>query len=213
MMNLHRAGGKPQWAGVAAKDRNVWQDLAVSTNGVLTPGNALTICGFALVLSGLVCIMQEQYWLGAAYVAIGRLLDIADGLAAEYTKTKSPLGEQLDAGFDKLATVLTLLTLPFSGILPWWLAAGLLLPHAAIAGFSAYRIALKQQLHPSQLGKISMLLAWVSLVLLLLSKALEDGGNGEVSQIAGYILAVASMATGALTFLNYLRPSAQQKTK
>lgn len=203
MMNLHRAGSKPQWDGVPSKKRNTWQDLAVSTNGILTPGNALTILGFAMVLSGLMYILQEQYWLGAVYIGIGRLLDIADGQAAEYTKTKSPLGEQLDAGFDKLATVLILIALPAASVLPWSLAIALLAPHVAIAAYSAYRIAHFQQLHPSKFGKISMALAWVSLVALLVGHAVA-ADKTTVLHIIGYITAASSIAYGVAAFWHYV---------
>src|SRR5690349_11384075 len=102
-MKLHHAGTKPDWDLVAASKRNSWQRLAKLSYGVMTPGNLLSFIGILLVGIGLAAINRQHIWKGLVLLAMGRLCDILDGSAAEYTGTKSPLGEAVDASLDKIA--------------------------------------------------------------------------------------------------------------
>ena len=110
-MNLHRTSGKPDWEEIKLGKRTLFQRLAAVTHGVITPANAITLIGFVVLLYGLGAILERDYLLGLTLIVMGRLLDIADGLAAEATHTKSPLGELFDATIDKVGTVLTVVVL------------------------------------------------------------------------------------------------------
>ena len=52
-MDLHRTTGKPDWETVTPANRSSIQNIAATTNGILTPPNVITLLGLAIVLFGL----------------------------------------------------------------------------------------------------------------------------------------------------------------
>lgn len=201
-MKLHRTLGRPDWEGIPPAERTVWQRIAARTSGVVTPGNLLTAIGIAAVVYGLWCLGDGRYWAGLGLVTFGRLLDLADGWAADQTLTKGPLGELLDASVDKLATLLTLITLGATGIAPWWAMAVLLVPQALAAAIAGLQRARGKTLHPSRLGKLSMAGLWLALVLFIGAQA--AGGTGWLMFFA-YTAAAVSTAAGFVSAIGYLR--------
>ena len=162
-MNLHRADKKPEWSSVAFNDRTALQRLAAATGGVVTLANAATFIGITLVIMGLFEIIDKNYWWGVLLIVVGRLCDILDGWLADITKTKSPLGEMLDAAIDKLGTVLTVIVFYIANLAPWWLLTALLIPHLVIIGIAYNARRRGVDLHPSLSGKLSMATLWVVL--------------------------------------------------
>lgn len=173
-MKLHHATGKPDWHDRDPLSYNSFQRVAAATRGVISPANIISIIGFGMVIYGLVEITREQYWTGLVLLAVGRLLDIVDGVVAEATKTKSPLGEFVDATLDKISTILTILVLLVTGIAPWWVMLVLLVPQVAITVFTLVQRKRGVKLHPSRSGKLSMAFAWVGIVGLLAVKAIGN---------------------------------------
>lgn len=173
-MKLHHSTGKPDWHEKDPSSYNSSQKLAAATNGIVSPANIITIIGFGLVMYGLIQIARDQYWTGLILLTVGRLLDIVDGVVAEATKTKSPLGELLDASLDKISTIVTILVLLLTNIAPWWVMLILLIPQVAIAVFTLIQRRRNIKLHPSRFGKLSMVFAWMGIVGLLAVKAIGD---------------------------------------
>ena len=172
-MDLHRTTGKPDWETIPAKERTSIQKIAFATHGIVTPPNIITFIGLGIVLYGLYALLQQDYWVGLIALAVGRLLDIADGLVAQKTGTKSPLGELLDATVDKIGTLLTFVVLYIAAISSWWLITLLLLPQVIIPLVSLYKKSQKKELHPTRVGKLSMASLWVSLVGLIVIAAVN----------------------------------------
>lgn len=168
-MDMHRTGPTADWQTVPAARHNRWQRLAARTNGVLTPGNFFTWLGFILICIGLVDLIRHEYITALILIALGRICDLADGWVAQKTGTKSPFGEKMDAGFDKLATLLAIGALVFIQAVPSWLAGliiGLQL-FISISGWQSLRT--KRPLHPSRIGKIGMAAAWLGFLVALFS--------------------------------------------
>ena len=102
-MKLHRVeGGRADWENQSPEADNIFQFIARHTHGVVTPANAISLAGLFLTISGIRDVSKGDTKEGLSKIFIGRLLDIADGTVAEATKTKSPLGEKVDAGVDKV---------------------------------------------------------------------------------------------------------------
>lgn len=200
-MNLHRTSGTPDWANVKVADRNVFQNMAAATRGIMSPANVITVIGLGIVVYGLVAIMQQQFWTGLVFLAIGRLLDIVDGLVAEATHTKSPLGELFDAVADKIGTLLTIAVLFIAGVAYWWVIMALIVPQIAITLLILYKKSKGIGVHPTRQGKLSMAAAWMGIVGLLLAKAL---GNPAVLTAAVYAIIASSVVLGLYALWQYV---------
>src|SRR6266446_5236311 len=124
-MDMHQAGESPDWTKVPPRNRNFWQQIAADTQGVGTPGNALSVLGFSLVVAGLLVVASRSLWEGTFLVGLGRIADLVDGVIAQRTGTKSPLGRLLDAGLDKAGALLALGVFAAVHVLPIWLAAAI----------------------------------------------------------------------------------------
>lgn len=168
---MHRIGGKAEWAFVPANKHNIWQKIAVRTHGILTVGNVFSLIGLLSVPLALVLILRDaQYIAGAVILLAGRACDVADGWLAHATGTKSPVGEKIDAIFDKISTATAIIGLTLSGIIPWWALGVLLVPHGIVAVMALWVFKKGKVLHPSLAGKLSMIPAWFSLVAFVLQQ-------------------------------------------
>lgn len=201
-MQLHRTNKKPDWELTSNTDWNRWQRIASASRGTITPGNVFTIGGFLIVIYGLMEIYWQRYWLGIAIIFIGRLCDIADGWLAERTGTKSPLGEALDAGFDKTAVVIGVIILGSAHTAPWWLLIALLLPHLLMSLVTVVTFSFSHHvIHPSRSGKNSMAASWICLGALPILQALH--WQGTTRNIV-YGLALASVIVYFVTVIQYM---------
>jgi phosphatidylglycerophosphate synthase len=199
-MNLHRTSGTPDWATVKAADRNVFQNMAAATGGVASPANIITIIGLGMVIYGLVAILQQQFWAGLALLVSGRLLDVVDGLVAEATHTKSPLGELFDAAADKIGTLLTIVVLLFADITHWWVIMALIAPQILITLVILYKKSKGIGVHPTRQGKLSMAAAWAGIVGVLFAEALHDP---LALTLAVYAIVAVSVILGLYALWQY----------
>jgi phosphatidylglycerophosphate synthase len=201
-MQLHRTTGKADWLAVPPQSHTIWQRLAARTHGIVTPSNAVTIAGFALVLIGLQQILDQRYLPGTILLAIGRICDILDGWLAERTRTKSPLGELLDAATDKILTILTGATFFAAHIAPTWALIALVTPHVLIVAILlGWRIR-RRVFHPSLVGKLSMAGVWLSLLIYALAHIVH---LPAAALAATQVIVVASSAAGLYAAAQYIR--------
>lgn len=201
-MNLHRTTGIPDWETVAVEERTALQRLAAATRGVVTPPNLISVLGFALVIYGLVGLLQEAYWTGLIALGVGRLLDVVDGAVAQLTGTKSPLGELVDATIDKFGTLFTIIVFYIADISFWWLITALLLPQALISLVVLYKRTKNQKVHPTLAGKLSMGALWVSLIGLVAIKALALAPT-HLLAVAIYVVTAISVGLGVYALWQY----------
>ena len=200
-MQLHRTTGKADWLAIPPQSHTVWQRLAARTHGIATPSNVITVAGFALVLIGLQEILNQHYLAGMILLAAGRICDILDGWLAELTRTKSRLGELLDAGIDKILTILVVATFLGAHIAPAWALIALVTPQILIVvTMLGWRIR-KRTLHPSLVGKLSMAGVWVSLLIYTLAHFVDLPG---VALAATQVIVVASSAAGLYAAAHYI---------
>lgn len=200
-MNLHRTSGTPDWVAIKSSERTVFQKIAAATGGIVSPANVITVLGLGIVIFGLVAILQQQFWIGLVLILIGRLLDVVDGLVAEATHTKSPLGEMFDAVADKIGTILTVFVLLLAHITHWWVIIVLVAPQVAIALVVLLKRSKNSTVHPTRQGKISMAAAWAGIAGLVLIKALHDP---IVLTIAVYAIVSLSVILGLYALWQYV---------
>ena len=171
-MRLHRTE-VPDWSKLPPTQHNWWQRLAARTHGIITPGNAVSLFGASLVIYGLYLLSNESLAAGATALGAGRLADVADGWVAERTKTRSPLGEAVDASVDKVLIGVAVLMLLYLQLLPPLVGIILILHGAynSLLVIPAERVGVK--LHPSQTGKLATFFAWSSVVLWVIDQHLS----------------------------------------
>lgn len=202
-MKLHRSDSQPDWEKITQNERNIWQRIAAVTFGIATLANVATFIGIVLVIVGLLEIVDQNYWWGCVLIIVGRLFDLLDGWLAEATRTKSPLGELLDASIDKLGTVLTVVAFYVAALAPWWVLTALLLPHIVIIFISLNARRNGIILHPSKTGKLSMAAVWAALFGLVLIEVL-DLPLWNIGTVAVYSTAIVSVILGAAAATGYL---------
>ncbi len=175
-MSLHRARGS-DWGRLSPGQHNAWQRLAARTHGIITPANLVSLVGALLVVYGLWAVVHGSLLLGIVTIGLGRGADVLDGIVADYTKTKSALGEAVDATVDKILLALTLVTVLALQLLPF--AVGI-----AMALHGLYNIGLyvtahyrKVRLHPSLIGKLATSFEWLSVALYLIANLLKGNGS------------------------------------
>ena len=199
-MNLHRTSKQPDWEKIAEHERTFFQKIAFTTKGIVTPANAITVIGLLIVIVGLVYIIHGNYWTGLLLLAIGRLLDIVDGVVADKTGTKSMTGEFFDAAADKLGTVATIASIIFIAIADWWILVALIVPQIIIPLVILYKKRQSIHVHTTRQGKLSMVFTWVGIVSILVSAATE---NPIVLTIIIYVSALLAVTLGLYALWQY----------
>jgi len=202
-MNLHRTTGKPDWDSIKESDYNIFQKVGAATHSIVTPANVITIIGLGLVAYGLFSILQQHYWLGLILLAVGRLLDIVDGVVANSTGTKSPAGEFLDAAVDKIGTLFTIIVLYIAASQQWWAITLILIPQLITPFVAFYKKTHHKEIHPTRPGKLSMATAWVGIVGLLVMKATEGSSFTPALSVIVYTFTVVSFILGLYALWQY----------
>jgi len=168
-MNLHRAE-KPDWVGLQETELNRWQRVAKRTNGFVTPASFISLAGLAISIYGLYLILFVSGFWGAVALLIGRIFDILDGIVADHTKTKSPVGESIDVTVDKTILGLAIITIIRFRLVP--LLVGLTLAaygiYNSLLGIHARYSHRGFTIHPSAAGKISNVFMWSAIILFIL---------------------------------------------
>lgn len=207
MLNIHRSKAA-DWDNTKGEERNIWQKLAFRSYGTLTPANFVSIIGGVLAIYGLILIMNEETISGLLLVAIGRVADLLDGLIAEYTKTKSPLGELVDAIADKLVIAFAVIVFAALALVPWPIVALIALQNI-LSGLAVIVGRLRKiKIHPSKYGKYSTALAWVTLIFYPFGVWIKDNESSITGTVL-IIIALVSFAfwlvTGSIASFKYGR--------
>lgn len=202
---MHRSK-TADWENTKGEDRNIWQKLAFRSYGTLTPANFVSLIGAVLAVYGLILIMNSEIVSGLLLVAIGRVADLLDGLIAEYTKTKSPLGEMIDAVADKLVIAFAIIVFAALELVPWPIIALIALQNI-FTGLAVIIGRLRNvKIHPSKYGKYSTALAWVTLIFYPLGSWVKDNESSTTGTILT-IIALASfvlwLAAGSIASFRY----------
>lgn len=160
---MHTTRSKPDWQYSSGRNLTRWQSVAMTTRGIITPGNLLSVSGLILVIFGSIRLYQGAELVGMLSIIIGRLMDLGDGWIAESTHTKSPLGEIIDTTCDKLSVAIVVTAAYSAGLLPIGLFILVFLHHGFLAVFSLL-FAKRYNIHPTRLGKLAMFASWVVIV-------------------------------------------------
>jgi cardiolipin synthase len=159
----------------------------------------VSTAGLLLVLLG-AGLLARHHLGGLWWVATGRLCDIADGIVANRTRTKSPLGGAVDAVFDKIGALAVLLAVGEAHIVPWLVVILIALPNAATSILAFYAWHQKKPLEPGRAGKISTVLYWVSLGCFMIAAAYSRAWLWPA-----YIILAPAIFLGFAATITYIR--------
>ena len=184
--SLHRLknGNHNDWDNVETKDLTFLQKIAKKTKGVITIGNAITLSGTVMVLNGLYNFVNGNKALGVAEVVAGRGLDVADGIAADMSKTKGRTGRDLDAGVDGVQLLVALPVLDHVGVLPTVVAATVVTSKLIDAAGTFAAKARKREINPTKEGKLGTGALWAGIGSFMLHAILDK----HIPEVADNIL-------------------------
>ncbi len=149
----------------------------------MTPGNAITVAGAALVGTGLYDIHKGNKLRGTLLIGAGRFCDVFDGSAADRSGTKSSKGEGLDAGIDGAEMVVGAPILVVADMLP--MRTGVTYSVQKLANAAATKVTKGRgnEIHPSWAGKRTNVWQWSSIGLYGLAKVAEEYEYNQVANI------------------------------
>lgn len=206
--SLHRTGHLADWEMTPKNKRNIWQRVAFSTKGILTPANVISVIGAILVFLGLFYIFTNELALGFVCVAVGRFADLLDGAVAQATGTKSSVGEAVDAGLDKIIIFVAIVAFFVTGIVPLWAAVIITLRNLIIMTLGLLGKAHRVTLHPSRAGKYAAATEWSAILLFILAVAF-GGQNWQGAEVASFAVAcvflIITVLLGCLAIKNYAK--------
>lgn len=189
---MHRSN-VADWDNTKGEERNIWQKLAFRSYGTLTPANFVSLVGGVLAIYGLFLILNSETVSGLLLLTIGRIADLLDGLIAEYTKTKSPLGELVDAVADKFVIAFAIIVFAALELVPWPIVALMALQNV-LTGLAVIIGRLRKiRIHPSKYGKYSTALAWITLIFYPFGVWIKD----NESSLTGSILIIIALLSFA----------------
>ncbi len=188
-MDLHISGPKPDWEEIIPEDRNVHQRVAAATDGWGTFANLLGLVKVGLNTSACLDIHRskgkELVKPLIKFTAEG-ILDVADGWIANKTQTKSPKGKLIDAGIDKVNTLLAAAVISKYDVLPKNVTIPIILSQGAVAlgGIVSYLTGKEMRIQATKEGKSVMRDGKTGAGLHMLSRALEQSNKSKLSKIA-----------------------------
>ncbi len=205
-MDLHRRRKRPDWEYVIDNERNIYQKIAFSTKGVITPANVCTLTGLAMVLYGCWFILEDRILLGTILIGIGRAIDLVDGLVADRSGTKSYVGEAFDSIADKLTALAVFIVFWVAGImLAWQIIVFLLLQ--IINSFVTVRSKLiNATIHTSPTGKKASFTMWLTVGLYALAFVITPGMFEFTVTVLAHVSFAVSVYLGVIASIGYWLP-------
>jgi phosphatidylglycerophosphate synthase len=198
---------KSDETGTAKDDQNFWQRLALRTRGIITPANAVTLIGLFLSVIGIMEIYAGHLVFGIVLLAVGRAFDVLDGLVAKATRTKSQVGEALDAGSDKIIAILILVVFAAKEIIPIVPLIVVLAYNALSAGCGIAAKLRGRELHSSISGKRATFVLWLALLSFVAAQAVSNSSVfiADVLRAGGYIFLLIFLILATDALIGYAR--------
>jgi phosphatidylglycerophosphate synthase len=173
---------------------------------VLTLANCISIVGATVVIYGLITVYNNHLLSGLIIIMAGRVADILDGWIADRTKTKSPLGEGIDAAIDKILIFLSIIVLIDTHLLPIAVAVVVAMHGIYVTILSFVARTKKVYIHPSRAGKLGATFEWTCVGLYLLVDVLKQRHHTSTpANIVAVVAFVLFIIAAVVSSYNYSR--------
>jgi cardiolipin synthase len=163
--------------------------------------NAISILRIALVAPILMLILKGNFGWALALFWLAGFSDGVDGYLAKRFDWHTRLGALLDPVADKLLVAGLFLTLAYTGDIPVWLAAAVILRDVVIvAGATAYNFLVRPlQGEPTRVSKLN-----TALQLLFLLFVISRAGFGWPEEISITVLGASVLITVVISGVDYV---------
>ena len=166
---------------------------------MLTLPNFLTLLRIVAIPVFLVLLAQRNY--AAAFILLvgAGMTDAVDGAVARLTDSQSDLGAVLDPMADKLLLLSSFLVLGFSGKMPAWLVALVVLRDIIVVlGYVAIFVVDHHwvEIAPTKLGKASTFIQLFTVGFVLVALARPDLPLGSVNLAMQGLAAITTACSG-----------------
>ena len=163
--------------------------------------NAISLLRIALVLPILIFIVDGQYKIALALFFFAGLSDGIDGYLAKRFEWHTRIGALLDPIADKLLVAGLFITLAYTGDIPVWLAAVVILRDVVIvSGAMAYNFLVRPvQGEPTRVSKLN-----TALQLLFLLFVISRAGFGWPDEISITVLGASVLITVVISGVDYV---------
>jgi phosphatidylglycerophosphate synthase/diacylglycerol kinase family enzyme len=196
-MDMHTPKRTADWANKRPGEINVWQRIAIASRGAVTPGNILSLLGLIVVIYGSIKLAHGDLLPGLILISLGRVADLADGYAAQLTRTKSRFGEIVDTTCDKLGLFVVVVAMVVGHVAPWFVIAPIALYHVYLAGF-ALLWGQRYHLHTTRYGKLATAASWLAVLAAIFHTYKPSAATLVLAIVSGALfvgLAFASIRT------------------
>jgi len=163
--------------------------------------NAISILRIALIVPILMCILDGSFIWALALFWLAGFSDGVDGYLAKRFNWHTRLGALLDPVADKLLVAGLFVTLAYTGDIPVWLAATVILRDVIIvAGATAYNFLVQPvQGEPTRVSKLN-----TALQLLFLLFVISRAGFGWPEEISITVLGASVLTTVVISGVDYV---------
>lgn len=181
-------------------------------NSVITIPNILSVFRLVFVFLFLFTFYHNMFKTAIIFLAISILTDFFDGLLARVLKQKTKLGTFLDPLADKFLIITSIIVLMSKNFLPWWFF-GIIITReimVSIGWLITYQHTMSFYTKPRFLGKTSMCLEMITLVVIILNAYLNLRPISESIQELFFITSL--FAVGSLIdYIIYARKKIYHK--
>jgi cardiolipin synthase len=131
--------------------------------------NAITVLRLLLVPVIAALLLQRQYGAAFGVLLASALSDLADGQIARRLDARTRFGAVADPVADKLTMLTVALIAAAQGLVPWWLAAAIVVRDLLIVGgaIAYHRRVGHVEMAPTFLSKLNTVLEFVALAAVL----------------------------------------------
>lgn len=175
----------------------------VVTDRFWTVPNIITLVRFCLVPVFVALVAGEENLEAFIVLAVLSSTDWVDGYIARRFNQISTTGQWLDPLADRISLIVVAVTLVVTGIAPWWLAVGIIVPDLILAGTALALFGGSPELQVSVLGKVRTAFLLVGAPALLLAEV-PGWDRDLITVIASVLLAVGCIGHLGAT-IDYLR--------
>ena len=175
----------------------------VVTDRFWTVPNIITLVRFCLVPVFVWLVATQQHLSAFIVLAVLSSTDWVDGYIARRFNQISTTGQWLDPLADRISLIVVAVTLVVTGIAPWWLAVGIIVPDLILAGAALVMFGGSPELEVSVLGKVRTAFLLVGAPALLLAEV--PGWDRDLITVIAYVLLAVGCIGHLGATIDYLR--------